>query len=267
MATGSSDRKRHVRTGTGVVRAVVARVTTRRVTRRGAVLLALLVPLVVALGIMPASANSGTLTLDQNCQTWHARVVLNHDVRPDRMVNVVTTIPGTKGISRGHYNMSFGQIWSASGHAPTSGTVTLNIYYANGRREFTETKALHAPRGCVTTTTKAPTTKVSPTTAAPATSTSIASLGSTATSSPPTVPPSTVAERTKVSPSGETVSPSTSMPSAVTTAGEAAAVEAANANALPLTGGGGPGPAIGVVSLLGGAVMLLVSRARRGRAT
>ncbi len=267
MTTGSSDRKRHVRTGAGVAGAVVAHATTRRVTRRGAVLLALLVPVVVALGIMPASANSGTLTLGQNCKTWHARVVLNHDVRSDRLVNVVTTIPGTKGIGRRHYDMSFGPIWSASGRAPASGTVTLNIYYPNGRREFTETKALHAPQGCVTTTTKAPPATAPRSTAAPTTSTSIANLGSTVTSSPPTAPPSTVRERSTVSPSGEIVSPSTSMPSAVTTAGEAAAVEAANANALPLTGGGGPGPAIGVVSLLGGAVMLLVSRARRGRAT
>ena len=133
MTTRSSDRERHVRTGT-VVRAVVARATTRRVTRRGAVLLALLVPVVVALGIMPASANSGTLTLGENCKTWHARVVLNHDVRPDRLVNIVTTIPGTKGIGRRHYNMSFGQIWSASGPTPMSGTVTLNIYYPNGQQ-------------------------------------------------------------------------------------------------------------------------------------
>jgi hypothetical protein len=265
MAAGTSHLHRRVRPGAGVVMAALGRVTTKRVRRRAALSLALLVPMSVALGMMPASANTGTVTVSQNCQTWHARVVLNHNVRSDRSVDVVTTIPGTHGISGGHYNTSFGQIWSASGPAPTSGTVTLNVYLPNGDREFTETKALHAPEGCVTTTTVAPATTVAPTTtAAPTTTTTIATEGSTVTSSPSSATTSTVTETTTIFAEGLTVTPSTGAPSAVTTARGAAAVAAANA--LPRTGGGGPGPAIGLASLLGGVVMLLVSRHRRGRA-
>jgi len=90
-------------------------------------LLALLVPMFVALGIVPASANNGTVAVGQNCRTWHASVQLNHNVKPDRRVDVVTTIPGTTGITGGHYNTSFGEIWSAGGTAPAKGTVTLRI--------------------------------------------------------------------------------------------------------------------------------------------
>lgn len=260
MAAGTSHLQRRRRTGAGVIMAAVGRVTTKRVKRRGALLLALLVPMFVALGVMPASANNGTVTVSQNCQTWHASVVLSHNVLPNRSVYVVTTIPGTSGISGHHYNTSFGQIWSASGPAPTSGTVTLNIYLPNGQREFTETKALHAPEGCVTTTTVAPTTTVATTT-----TTTIATEGSTVTSSPSTATTSTVPDTTTILAEGLTATSSTSGPSAVPTSGGAAAVAAASA--LPRTGGGGgPGPAIGVASLLGGALMLLVSRQRRGRA-
>ena len=265
MTTGTSDRHRRVRTGTRVVTAVVAAVGARRVRRRAAVGFALAVPLVVVLGMLPASANTGTVTVNQDCYTWHARVVLNHDVRPDRSVDVVTTIPGTTGIHGKHYNTTFGQIWAASGPAPATGKVTLNVYLSNGRREFTETRVLHAPVGCVTTTTsRATTTMATTTTEAPTTTTTLGAEGSTVSTSPATVTTSSAAETTTVAAEGETVSPSTGAPS-VTTAGETEA--AAAANALPRTGGGGgPGPAIGVASLLGGAVMLAVSRARRGRA-
>jgi hypothetical protein len=254
--------QRRARAGASVVIAVVSRVSTKRVRRRGVLLSALLVPMFVALGILPASANNGTVTVSQNCRTWHASVVLHHNVTHDRTVDVVTTIPGTKGITGGHYNTSFGQVWSASGPAPASGTVTLKIYLPNKHLEFTETKALQAPTGCGTTTS---TTRVSTTTMASTTTTTVATEGSTVTTSPSTATTSTMPDTSTVNASGNVVTTSTIAPTAVTTAGGAAAATAAHA--LPLTGGGGPGPAIGVASLLGGAVMLLISRRRRGRAT
>src|SRR5437899_2918045 len=148
---------------------VVGVVTGHSVKRRIPVVLLLVGPIYVALGSAPASANSGAVSATQNCQTWHVSVSLNHDTQPDRSVDVLTTIPGTSGISGGHYDTSFGEIWSAGGAAPTSGTVTLNIYFANGQLEFTQSKSLPAPEGCVTTTT----------TAAPTTTTTISTEGTT----------------------------------------------------------------------------------------
>jgi hypothetical protein len=213
--------------------------------RRIAVLCALLVPMFVALGIAPVSANSGTIDLSQDCQTWHASVSLNHDVQPDRSVDVLTTIPGTTGFTGHHYNTTFGEIWSAGGPAPSAGTVTLNIYFANGQLEFTDSKSLPAPEGCVTTSTTTTTIATEGTT--------VSSIATTSTTS--TIPTTVVTEGT-IATTSTTVIPGT------TTAGATAA--AAAANTLPRTGGGGgAGPAIGLMSLLAGAVMVALSRNRR----
>jgi hypothetical protein len=218
--------------------------------RRIGVLCALLVPMFVALGIAPVSANSGTIAVSQDCQTWHASVSLNHDVQPDRSVDVVTTIPGTTGITGGHYNTSSGEIWTAGGPAPTSGTVTLNIYFANGQLEFTDSKSLPVPEGCVTTST----------TSAPTTSTTIATEGTTVSSIASTSTTSTMP--TTIVTEGTIATASTTVNAGSATTGGAAAVAAANT--LPRTGGGGgAGPAIGLMSLLAGAVMVALSRNRR----
>jgi hypothetical protein len=282
-----------VRRGAGAVAANAARVATKGLRRRGALLFALLVPMFLALGIIPASANNGTVTVGQDCRTWHASVVLNHNVKPDRTVDVVTTIPGTTGITGGHYNTSFGEIWSAGGAAPAKGTVTLRISLPNGHLEFTESKALPAPAGCVTTTssprastttassttttlvtqgstlsttTMASTTTVAPTTTmASTTTTTLATAGSTLpTTTAPTVTTSTMPSTTTVNASGNVVTTSTRGHSTVTAA--RAVGPTGTGRALPLTGGGGTGPLIGLASVFGGAVMLLVSRGRRGRA-
>ena len=267
MAEGAFTLRRRGRARAWVGTAVGALVTRKGAKRRIAVSLALLGPMFIALGMMPASANNGTVVATQNCQTWHVSVSLNHNVTPDRSVDVVTTIPGTTGISGGHYNTSDGEIWSAGGPAPSSGTVTLNIYYANGQLEFTESKTLPPPEGCVTTTTSAPTTSttVAPTTTtvAPTTTTTFATEGTTATTGPSTSTStvSTVPGSTTIVTEGASVTSATTAPSGVTTAGGTSAVGAANA--LPRTGSGGPGPAIGLASLLAGAVMLLASRRHR----
>jgi hypothetical protein len=274
MGVGMSRFRRRLRAGVGAASAAVSRVGTKRVKRRGVVLLALLVPMFVALGMMPASANTGTVNLGQNCRTWYASVVLHHNVAPDRSVDVLTTIPGTTGFTGAHFDTSFGQIWSASGSAPTHGKVTLNIYLPNKHLEFTETKTLPAPTGCGTTTstghsttTTVSTTSTAPTTTttigtegstASTTTTTIGTEGSTASTTPTTVTPSTMPVGTTVNAAGNVVTTSTVAPASVTTARRAAP-----GNVLALTGSSGPGPAIGAASLLGGGVMLLLGRRRR----
>jgi len=102
-----------------------------------------------------AFGHSGTVHLDENCNVWHARVELAHDVTPDLLVFVTTSIPGTTGILNGHYDTSYGLIWSATGSYPASGTVALVIYKPKGNSwalEFTDTEVLTAP-SCGTTTT------------------------------------------------------------------------------------------------------------------
>ena len=71
------------------------------------------------------AANTGSVSASETCSTWSVTVTLNHNVTSDRTVVVVTTIPGTTGIAGNHYNTSFGQIWSASGAAPATGTVDV----------------------------------------------------------------------------------------------------------------------------------------------
>jgi hypothetical protein len=105
-----------------------------------------------------AFGHSGAVHLDENCNVWHARVELAHNVTPDRLVFVTTSIPGTTGILNGHYDTSKGLIWSATGPYPASGTVALVIYKPKGNSwalEFTDTEVLTAPSCDPTTTTTA----------------------------------------------------------------------------------------------------------------
>jgi hypothetical protein len=108
---------------------------------------------------LPAAAHSGDVTVSQDCSTWSATVTLAHNVTIDRTVVVTTTIPGTNGIAGGHYDSSYGQIWTASGPAIASGTVTLTIW--NGQiKEFQTSASLPQPVDCATPT---PTEKPTPT--------------------------------------------------------------------------------------------------------
>jgi hypothetical protein len=105
--------------------------------------------------IATAYAHSGSVVAAETCSTWSASVTLAHNVTSDRFVDVLTTIPGTTGISGGHFDSSYGLIWSGGGQAPSTGTVTLNIYYnkngAPGPREFTATASIVPAHGCVAT--------------------------------------------------------------------------------------------------------------------
>ena len=94
-----------------------------------------------------ASAHTGDVTAEQDCQSWSARVVLNNNTTPDRTVEVLTTIPGTDGIKDGHYDTDAGEIWSASGPATAHGTVTLNIYTGD-TLEFTASATLSTGQSC-----------------------------------------------------------------------------------------------------------------------
>ena len=110
-----------------------------------------------------AAANTGNVVASETCSTWSVTVSLNNNVTSDRTVVVVTTIPGTVGITGNHYNTTFGQIWSASGAAPASGTVTLKIY-AGSVLEFTKSATIAPVVGCATPTpTPTPTPKPTPT--------------------------------------------------------------------------------------------------------
>src|SRR4051794_32626350 len=270
-----------LRTHSLLRRGASAVVRQKGMKRRIAVLAALLAPMFVALGIAPVSANSGTVSATQNCQTWNASVSLNHDVQPDRSVDVITTIPGTTGFTGHHYNTSYGEIWSASGAAPTTGSVTLNIYFANGQLEFTDSKTLPAPEGCTATTTAvaststttttsttvastttiAPTSTTTTTVAPPTTTSTIGTQGSTVSTTPATTTSSTAPSGTTIGTEGNTATTSGAVaPATETTAGTATA---AAANTLPRTGGGGGGPMLGLVSLLAGGVLLVLSRRRR----
>jgi len=112
-----------------------------------------------------AAANTGNVAASETCSTWSVSVSLSHNVTSDRTVVVVTTIPGTVGIAGNHYNTTFGQIWSASGPSPASGTVTLKIY-AGSIVEFTTSASIAPAVGCATPTPKptpTPTPRPTPT--------------------------------------------------------------------------------------------------------
>ncbi len=109
------------------------------------------------------AANTGSVTASETCSTWNVSVTLNHNVTSDRTVVVVTTIPGTTGIAGNHYNTSFGQIWSATGPAPATGTVTLKILIGS-TVEFTSSASIAPAKGCATPTpTPTPTPRPTPT--------------------------------------------------------------------------------------------------------
>ena len=126
-----------------------------------------------------AAANTGNVVASETCSTWSVTVSLNNNVTSDRTVVVVTTIPGTVGITGNHYNTTFGQIWSASGAAPASGTVTLKIY-AGSVLEFTKSATIAPVVGCATPTpTPTPTPKPTPTPTPTSTSSGSSGNGST----------------------------------------------------------------------------------------
>jgi len=102
-----------------------------------------------------ASAHSGDVTAQQDCRTWSVHVSLNHNTTPDRTVEVVTTIPGTTGITDGHYDTDVGEIWSASGAATVQGSVTLNIYQGDSL-EFTTSASLSTGQSCEAATSRDP---------------------------------------------------------------------------------------------------------------
>jgi hypothetical protein len=106
-----------------------------------------------AASLVTAFAHSGTVTTSETCSAWSASVTLANNVTIDRFVDVVTTIPGTAGITHGHYDTSKGLIWNAFGPAPESGKVTLNIYTNNngapGNLEFTTSASLTPAVDCV----------------------------------------------------------------------------------------------------------------------
>jgi hypothetical protein len=109
-----------------------------------------------------AFANTGAVATSENCSTWSASVSLANNVTTDKFVDVVTTIPGTTGITNRHYDTSYGLIWSDAGQAPATGTVTLNIYNSNGEGapgslEFTASGSIKPATDCTSTPTIATT--------------------------------------------------------------------------------------------------------------
>ncbi|MBJ7593706.1 MAG: hypothetical protein JF886_02400 [Candidatus Dormibacteraeota bacterium] len=80
-----------------------------------------------AVGVITASAHSGSVTGSETCTGWSVSVDLAHNVTTDRNVDVITTIPGTTSIEDQHFDSSYGNIWKASGSSPVSGTVSLRI--------------------------------------------------------------------------------------------------------------------------------------------
>ncbi|MGD0834567.1 MAG: hypothetical protein ABSA40_09135 [Candidatus Dormibacteria bacterium] len=97
------------------------------------------------------SAHSGTVTASENCSSWTAAVYLEDNVTSDRTVDVSTTIPGTTGITNGHWtttgDSSPVEIWSGSGGAPATGTVTLDIWNGSSL-EFSATASIAPATGC-----------------------------------------------------------------------------------------------------------------------
>jgi hypothetical protein len=120
---------------------------------------------IVGLTAGVALANSGTIAASEDCESFSVTVTLSHNVSPSHIVDVLTTIPGTTGFTGKHFDTSFGVIWTASGPAPASGTVTLNIYQpVNGVPvlEFTRSASISPPDNCSSPTPTSPTPTPTP---------------------------------------------------------------------------------------------------------
>ena len=122
----------------------------KRLLSFGATLALLLSMTVVA----SVSANTGSITKSEKCDTGAVHVFLNNNVSTDRKVTVTSTIPGftTTGITDKSYtttgNVGPVEIWSASGPEPFAGVVTLTIKYSNNSVEFTTSTTLTAQEPC-----------------------------------------------------------------------------------------------------------------------
>ena len=99
-----------------------------------------------------AYANTGLVTATETCTSWSAAVSLNNNVSPDHTVDVTSTIPGTPNITGGSYKTTGDSgntlIWSYSGAAPATGTVTLTIYNPNGTLDSSAEGGIALPTGC-----------------------------------------------------------------------------------------------------------------------
>ena len=103
-----------------------------------------------AASLVTALANTGSVTGSQSCTTWSASVTLDGNVTPDKNIDVVSTLKDASGTLVGppsfadatYDTNSTGKsqtIWTASGAAPVSGTLSLEIDYSN------DTSAEHLP--------------------------------------------------------------------------------------------------------------------------
>ncbi len=203
-----------------------------KVLTRAAIAAALTAAFLVLLSA-PAFANSGTVTATQTCDHWSATITLNHNVETDRSVDIITTIPGTAGTTGTHYNTNFGQIWHEEGTTPTTGTVTLNIYYPGaGGLEFTQSATLPTVTNCEVTTTT--TTEPTTTTTVPQTTTTI----------PKTT--TTLPKTTTTKPDGTTT---TTAARVTTTTAAPPTLPLTGGSSLPLSGVGG------LVLVVGGAIV------------
>jgi hypothetical protein len=112
----------------------------------------------LALMLVPATpsvvlGHTGSIKVSQTCTTWSAEVDLANNVTNDRTVVVETSIPGTTGLNA-HFdttgNTGDQNVWSATGPAVVSGTVTLSIWSPTYVMEFSASASLPSPGDCPT---------------------------------------------------------------------------------------------------------------------
>jgi LPXTG-motif cell wall-anchored protein len=178
---------------------------------------------VVALAL-PAGANTGHVDASQTCDGWWAKVTLDNNVTADHYVEVTTTIPGTSGITDGHYdttgNSGTQVIWSASGDQPTHGTVTLTILKPNKSFDTGDEATLHMVKHCndyETTTSTSTSTSTSTTSTSTSTSTSTTSTSTTTTMPQGGPTTSTTEAPIVITSTSEASTTSTSAPTSSTT--------------------------------------------------